>query len=93
MTMTTNGTWLKIDAQHTVPDFQAAANSVDRADSELVLDCSAIQRLDAPAIASLEALANKADHHEVKAVLHGVNVDVYKVLRLLKLTSRFSFTN
>lgn len=91
--MATNGTWLKIDEQHAVPDLQGAANSLDRADSELVLDCSAMQRLDATAIASLEALANKADQHEVKVVLHGVTVRVYKVLRLLKLTSRFSFTN
>jgi anti-anti-sigma regulatory factor len=91
--MTTNGTWLKIDEQNAVLDFQAAANSLDRADSELVIDCSALERLDPRAIANLEALANKADEHQVKVVLHGVRVGVYKVLRLVRLTPRFSFTN
>jgi anti-anti-sigma regulatory factor len=91
--MTTNGTWLKIDEQRAVPDLQAAADSLDRADSELVLDCSALLRLDVRTIATLEALASKADEHQVKVVLHGVNVEAYKVLRLVKLASRFSFTN
>ena len=32
-----------------------------------------------------------ADEKGVKVVLRGVNVDVYKVLKLVKLASRFSF--
>ena len=91
--MATNGTWFKIDEKHTMQDLQTAANSVNRADSELVIDCSELARLDPRGVATLGALANKADEHEVKVVLHGVNVDIYKVLRLVKLTARFSFTN
>ena len=34
-----------------------------------------------------------ADAKTVKVVLRGVNVDVYKVLKLVKLTPRFSFVN
>jgi anti-anti-sigma regulatory factor len=91
--MTTNGTWFKVDEKHTMQDLQTAANSVDWADSELVIDCSELRRLDPHAVATLEALANKADEQQVKVVLHGVKVDVYKVLRLVKLTARFSFTD
>ena len=93
MTMTTNGTWFKVDERHTMQDLQAAADSVDRADSELVIDCSELARLDPRAVTTLEALADKAHERQVKVVLHGVNVDVYKVLRLVKLTTRFSFAN
>ena len=39
----------------------------------------------------LEELASIADDKAVKLVLRGVNVDIYKVLKLVKLTSRFSF--
>ena len=34
-----------------------------------------------------------ADDKGVKVVLRGVNVGVYKVLKLVKLTSRFSFVS
>ncbi len=91
--MATNGTWFKVDEKHTMQDLQAALDSVDRADSELVIDCSELRRLDPAALATLEVIANKADEHQVKVVLHGVNVDAYKVFRLINLTPRFSFTN
>ena len=91
--MTTNGTWFKVNEKHTSQDLQADVNSIDRGDSELVIDCSELARLDTRAIATLEALSKKADEHRVKVVLHGVNVDVYKVLRLIKLAPRFSFTD
>ena len=91
--MTTNGTWLKIDEKRAMLDLQAAVNSLDRADSELVIDCSGVRRLDPREVEALEDLANQAEGRQVRVVLHGVNVDVYKVLRLVKLAPRFSFTN
>jgi hypothetical protein len=36
-------------------------------------------------------LAGAADEKAVKVALRGVHVDVYKVLKLVKLTPRFSF--
>jgi hypothetical protein len=36
-------------------------------------------------------LAGKADGKSVKVVLGGVNVSVYKTLKLMKLAPRFSF--
>jgi hypothetical protein len=38
-------------------------------------------------------LARVADEKAVKVALRGVNVDVYKVLKLVKLTRRFSFVS
>jgi anti-anti-sigma regulatory factor len=91
--MTTNGTWLKVDEKCAMQDLPAAVDSPDRTGSELVIDCSDVRRLDARAVEALAELANKADGRQAKVVLHGVNVEVYKVLRLLKLTARLSFTN
>ena len=45
------------------------------------------------AVAALEHLAALADSKSVRLVLHGLNGDIYKVLKLLKLSQRFSFVN
>lgn len=58
-----------------------------------LLDLSTIERIDAPALHSLERLAEAADAHTTKVVLRGVNTDIYKVLKLMKLASRFSFVD
>ena len=52
-----------------------------------------MRRLDSAALRALEELADKADAKAVKLVLRGVNVDVYKVLKLVKLASRLSFAD
>jgi hypothetical protein len=36
-------------------------------------------------------LAGLADERSVKVVLRSVNVDIYRVLKQLKLTERFTF--
>ena len=36
-------------------------------------------------------LASIAEDKSIKVVLRGVNVEIYRVLKLLKLASRFSF--
>jgi hypothetical protein len=41
----------------------------------------------------MEELAQLASEKNVKVALRSVNVDVYKVLKLVKLTRRFSFVN
>ena len=41
----------------------------------------------------MEEFAGIADNKGVKVVLRGVNVDVYRVFKLVKLASRFSFVN
>jgi len=71
--------------------LQEALGKLESARGELVLDFSSVRRVDASAIGALEKLAGMADDKAVKVALCGVNVEVYRVLKLVKLTSRFSF--
>jgi anti-anti-sigma regulatory factor len=73
--------------------IQEAVQKVNAADSEVVLDFAGVRRIDSNAVKALEQLASLADERSVKVVLHGVNMDVYRVLKLLKLTQRFVFQN
>ena len=73
--------------------LEQAFRNLDGAARELVLDFSSVRRIDAGGIGSLEKLAAAADAKSVKVDLQGVDVSVYKVLKLVKLTPRFSFSN
>lgn len=64
---------------------------LDTADGELVLDFASVHRIDPSAVKVMETLASVADDKSVKLVLRGVNVEVYKVLKLVRLARRFSF--
>lgn len=82
---------LPIDGERVVDALQAAAEKLDGADGEAVLDFTCVHRIDPSALRALEELAGRADDNAVKVVMRGVNVDVYKVLKLVKLAPRFSF--
>ena len=83
--------WLKIDGERVADALQEAREKLDSAEGEVVLDFSSVRRIDPSALRAMEELAGMADDKAVKVVLRGVNVDVYKVLKLVKLTPRFSF--
>jgi anti-anti-sigma regulatory factor len=89
--MTMNAEWIEIDGERVVQGLQAARETLDTAQSDVVLDFSSVRRIDPNALRAMEKLAGLADGKTVKVVLRGVNVDIYKVLKLVKLTSRFSF--
>jgi anti-anti-sigma regulatory factor len=78
--MTTHAVWI-----------QEAVEKVNCAQSEVIVDFSAVPRIDGNAVRALEELAALADAKSVKVVLRAVNVDIYRVLKLMKLTGRFSF--
>ena len=59
----------------------------------MVLDFSSVGRIDATGLRAMEEFAGIASDKGVKVALRGVNVSVYKVLKLVKLASRFSFVN
>ncbi len=71
--------------------LQTARETLDSAQGDVVLDFSSVRRIDPSGLRAMEKLAGIADDKAVKVVLRGVNVDIYKVLKLVKLTSRFSF--
>ena len=83
--------WLKIDEEHVVQALQEAGTKLDGVEGEVALDFSSVRRIDPSSIRALEEFAGLADDKGVKVVLRGVNVGVYKALKLVKLGSRFSF--
>lgn len=83
--------WRKLDEEHAIPTLQELCKQWDGSSGELVLDFVEMRRIDAGFVQQLEEFIHLADEKNVRVTLHGVNVDVYKVLKLLKLTSRFTF--
>jgi len=82
---------MTIDEKRMAVALREAREKLDVAEGEVVLDFSSVRRLDASALRALEELAQIAQEKGVKVVLRGVNVDVYKVLKLVKLTAQFFF--
>ena len=82
---------LKIDEERVVLYLHDAREQLYSADGELVFDFSSLRRIDPSALIAMEELARVADDKAVKVVLRGVNVDIYKELKLVKLAPRFSF--
>jgi len=85
--------WHKIEEASVVRALKEAGEKLDSTEGEVVLDFSSVIRIDASGLIAIEEFANKADDKGVKVALRGVNVSVYKVLKLMKLASRFSFVN
>ena len=83
--------WLKLEGEHVTQALQEVCGNLDSAEGEVVLDFSSVRRIDPGALRAMEELAEAAEPKAVKLVLRGVNVHVYKVLKLVKLASRFSF--
>lgn len=89
--MATIAVMFKIDGEGVLPALQQARERLDTADGQAVLDFSTVCRVDPAALSAMEELAGIADGRGVKLTLRGVNIDVYKVLKLAKLAPRFSF--
>jgi len=85
--------FVNIDETRVVPSLREAGEKLDGTEGEAVLDFSSVRLLDSNAVNAIEEVARLAEQKNVKLVLRGVNVDVYKVLKLMRLTSRFSFVN
>jgi anti-anti-sigma regulatory factor len=67
------------------------AMRIDSVGGEIVLDFSCVPRIDASDLRAIGEFAKLADANGVKVSVRGVNVDVYKVLKLADLAQRFSF--
>jgi anti-anti-sigma regulatory factor len=91
--MTTAGVpvLFEVDGELVIDALRAAGEKLDGASGEVVLDFSSVRRVDPSALKAMEDLAGSADDKAVKVVLRGVNVNVYKVLKLARLAPRFSF--
>jgi len=91
--MAMTAVWLKVEKDCVVEALQEAGKKLDSVDGEVVLDFSLVLRIDPSALRGMEEFAGIANDKGVKVVLRGVNVGVYKVLKLVKLASRFSFAS
>jgi len=90
--MAIDGVGLKVEGESAVQTLREARDILGRGNGELVVDFSVLQRIEPGLIEELEKLADQAEG-KVVVVLRGVKVDAYKVLKLTKLASRFSFLN
>lgn len=89
--MPVSSVWFRVEAERVVDGLQQAIEKLNGAGSEMVLDFTSVRRIDASALRALESLAGMADDKAVKIALHGVNVDVYKALKLMKVAPRFAY--
>jgi anti-anti-sigma regulatory factor len=89
--MSMNTECLESNGECMIAALQDAQEKLDSAGTELVLDFSSVRQIDPGTLRALEQLAGMADEKAVKLVLRGINVDVYKVLKLVKLAPRFTF--
>jgi anti-anti-sigma regulatory factor len=79
------------DGERVLYALQEAGAKLDGANGEVVVDFSSVRRIDTSALSEMGKLADIADAKAVKVVLRGVNIDIYRVLKLVKLAPRFCF--
>jgi anti-anti-sigma regulatory factor len=89
----TTSTGLLVNSESPLQTLKEAIAMIATAGGELVLDFSAVQHIDPQALVALQELAQAAERAKLAVVLRGVNVKVYKVLKLARLASQFSFSN
>lgn len=89
--MSTIAEMFKVDGDRVAECIHEAQMQLDTARDRTILDFSAVLRLAPQDLRAMEELVERAENQSVKLVLCGVNVDIYKVLKLVKLAARFSF--
>jgi ABC-type transporter Mla MlaB component len=70
--------------------LQQALEQVNTAGGDVDLDFSAVRRIAVDEVCAMEELAGAAAAKQVHVVLHAVNMDVYRVFKLVNLTQRIS---
>jgi anti-anti-sigma regulatory factor len=85
--------WMKVDGGRIAQSLEEAHEKLETTEGDVVLDFCSVGRMDAESLKAMERFAAAAEQKKVKVALRGVNVDAYKVLKLVKLAPRFSFVN
>ncbi len=91
--MAMTAVFLNVDETRLVSTLRETGENLDGTESEVALDLSSVTRIDSNALRAMEELVRIAEKKNVKLTLRAVNVDVYKVLKLVKLTRWLSFVN
>jgi ABC-type transporter Mla MlaB component len=90
MNAVSNGVRLRLGGD-VLQGLQEAREQLKSAEGEIVLDFSAVRRIQPSGVAAMDKLARAAEEKGIRVVLDGVSVEIYKVLKLVKLAPRFSF--
>lgn len=80
-----------VNGERVAETLKAVCGGLPSNSSDVLLDFFLVQSLDPMAIKELEDLAEAAKLASVKVILRGVNVEIYKVLKLSDLTDKFLF--
>ena len=92
--MATKTASLNVDRERMDLLLQQAIDKLERPNGgDVVLDFSSVRCIDSSTLRALEKFAGMADEKSVKPLLRGVNVNLYKTLKLVKVAGRFSFDN
>lgn len=81
---------LVVDQERLVTNLDQAGESL-HSEQELALDFTGVAKLDSPGLRAIENLVHRAKEKNVKVVLRGVNVSVYKTLKLARVTQHLFF--
>ncbi len=84
---------LKLEEIGLATALQGAETTLDGTEGEVTLDFAAVNRIDSHALQALEDFARTARAKDIPVVIRGINVAVYKVLKLAKLASQFTFAS
>lgn len=82
-----------VNGEHIAETLNEICSKLPASGGEVLLDFFLAQTLDPAAIEALEHLAGTAEVLKTKVILRGVNVEMYKVLKLSDLTDKFLFIN
>jgi anti-anti-sigma regulatory factor len=88
--MATIAACLKIDGEHPERSLLEVCQKLDATGDEVILDLSSVRRIDPSAVRAMEKLAAAAEEKTAKILLRGVSIEIYKVLKLTKLSGHFS---
>jgi anti-anti-sigma regulatory factor len=89
--MSMNAVCLKADEKSVAAAIHEARAQLS--EGEVLLDFSAVRRIDTAGLRALEDLATAAGEKGATVTLRGLNIDVYKVLKVAKVASKLKFTN
>jgi anti-anti-sigma regulatory factor len=84
---------LKVDEERLIATLQDIGAKLESTVGDVIMDFSAVHRVNPAALDALTEFVDAADEKSVNVVLSGVNIDVYRVLKLASLTRRFSMVS
>lgn len=88
--MVMNAVLLIIEAEGLAASLKEGGRKMTGTEGDVVLDFSSVKRVDPAALTALTEFVDTAAAKSVKVELCGVDIDVYRVLKLARLTRRFS---